>query len=1517
MSEPTDLTPLQAREIVLDIAEGKGWVEQRIRNKTDPDTLRLLRTIEKIREDLGDAVEKIARDIGSRKARFILEMIQNAEDNKFTKTSKIPSISFEVFPDRIIVECNEDGFILENVQSICRTGRSSKKASRGGYIGEKGIGFKSVFQVASKVHIQSNAFSFSFRYDGGSTSDEKLGIVTPIPEDEVLPRHEWPLTRMTLTTLDSISYDELVDEFNNIPDNLLLFLSTLEELKITIHGRGHTTSVTTFQKTEEAGAGMVKLIKTVENPDDRNASDVTVTQYRIVKRELSDLPIDRVRPDIHECEVVLAFPVENGHPLISPQNVFAFLPIRSFGFSFLIQADFIVEASRQDVVDSPRNKAILNGVAEAFRDAVLEFCSVDSPLRYQWMRYLPATEGRDSFWTVLSSSIVRLLREECILFPYMSSEARKPHQLRILPTTHVDTEGLPLFQDLSDHPMYLLLSYQSTDIKILGEAFGIRKIGDDLMYKRIESDLGNRHSRMMTTQAEDVWHGLAADLIMSMCSRRPYLRERFTTLPLIPLMDGSWASSADQEIYFPSQNGVAIPADLVDTVHPSALKIGSREKLFTELGVLPCSPEFVVERIWNAYLTRGGASDLSSSKAHLSYLYWNNEDIQHPRYHIIWVYDDENKKVTSRRKVIYFQSDHQYSAKQLLKATAHPRNPARTFPACLVPFLHSGYMDLFPTSTRRGEVSWQDWLEKSLGVRHVPRLKSDGGSLSQEFRHIIARQPQMLVGTLKEYWDVYQVDMAAPISHAISQADVVCSGSRTLRKLGSTYMPLPFLKDKVQALGVSRGFPFLEIGVDLEAHNLRRSWIFLEEFGVGFGDDLAFYIEVVRQHENLTQRPWDTTAQENIIKSYEAIADHRTENDTEWLRQVFDDDDVSLILHPKAFSPNSNNPSWTDIRSCVWQGPEDILDREPLALVPQYKNNENISHFFTQVLGIKDANWEDYIRVLSTLKGDSENSTTAQGITEKVLRLYYLLSKVDHVEDQSAIRAIFEEESLVYIPDTDRRWFPPSSCLWDSPVPIDGNAIIVHSYTEDLKGFFVDSLGVSPATLEKLVLELELLAERNPSVEKVKQLIWAINAKKPEKGDLDPLLEAIFLPVNVFDVDSQRFTTVLRSARTDFAIIDNLPIARNFEREQEAKFLDFALEEVLQLDLFLKALNLEDRYISMITYEETACADGGEEDRRLTSKFRERAHELLRCAFFYQSPMAKTDPQSLYHLLLNTSIRRSDEISTKHTLCLGSEDIQVYVPTGYIHIAEEGNFLQVFVPLNNKHRELCYLRNLPQALTILLQIDLSARNIIQKVLTSSVLVLEDLLDAEGVGKIQSVPPPRRNGEQHDDYYDDDEDGEEGEEEVLSHEEATANSPIPTPQSAPLRGRAAVGIWNSPSRSSSPMVHYQDTPAGSQFSESNARVSLSPDRHLSRSPTPEQANFGRSAGYIRLLDHVIRMSIRFVFPHHDTVPQVGNGEIHQGFNHGDAFGVRSQGQMSHDIKIGAAGELFEYLCDMGT
>jgi hypothetical protein len=57
MSESTDLTAAQAAEIVLQIAQKKGWVPQRLREKSDPETLQLLGIIESVREELGDAVE--------------------------------------------------------------------------------------------------------------------------------------------------------------------------------------------------------------------------------------------------------------------------------------------------------------------------------------------------------------------------------------------------------------------------------------------------------------------------------------------------------------------------------------------------------------------------------------------------------------------------------------------------------------------------------------------------------------------------------------------------------------------------------------------------------------------------------------------------------------------------------------------------------------------------------------------------------------------------------------------------------------------------------------------------------------------------------------------------------------------------------------------------------------------------------------------------------------------------------------------------------------------------------------------------------------------------------------------------------------------------------------------------------------------------------------------------------------------------------------------------------------------
>ena len=53
----------------------------------------------------------------------------------------------------------------ENVDAICNIGDTTKKDKRLGYIGEKGIGFKSVFLVSDRPYIYSNKFSFRFYND--------------------------------------------------------------------------------------------------------------------------------------------------------------------------------------------------------------------------------------------------------------------------------------------------------------------------------------------------------------------------------------------------------------------------------------------------------------------------------------------------------------------------------------------------------------------------------------------------------------------------------------------------------------------------------------------------------------------------------------------------------------------------------------------------------------------------------------------------------------------------------------------------------------------------------------------------------------------------------------------------------------------------------------------------------------------------------------------------------------------------------------------------------------------------------------------------------------------------------------------------------------------------------------------------------------------------------------------------------------------------------------------------------
>lgn len=205
-------------------------------------------------------------------------------------------------------------------QSISEAQRYSLQ----GYIGEKGIGFKSVFTVAKKVHIQSGPFSFSFEYTR-INDDDGLGMVTPLDEDlEELPEDVG--TRMTLTLLSPSHFEERVRDLLSIPNTLLLFLSTLETLRIKINRPNGEKTI--IEYTMDFDDENIQIIKKRTNGDEE------FWRFYVVKKKIVDLPPDDARKNINKADVVLAFPIDmEEDPIIDKQQVFAFLPICDAGFS--------------------------------------------------------------------------------------------------------------------------------------------------------------------------------------------------------------------------------------------------------------------------------------------------------------------------------------------------------------------------------------------------------------------------------------------------------------------------------------------------------------------------------------------------------------------------------------------------------------------------------------------------------------------------------------------------------------------------------------------------------------------------------------------------------------------------------------------------------------------------------------------------------------------------------------------------------------------------------------------------------------------------------------------------------------------------------------------------------------------------------------------------------------------------------------------------------------------------------
>ncbi|CAF2946901.1 unnamed protein product, partial [Rotaria sp. Silwood2] len=327
------------------------------------------------------SLDKLSNDLYSEQGHFVLELIQNADDNQYASNC-LPTLRFVISSNRILVCNNEIGFQSNHIDAICNVGKSTKGKHKQGYAGHKGIGFKSVFMVSDRPEIHSGGYHFCF---DTRNEEDKMSYINPIWLDECEENlsliNEWN-TCIRLPIKQNGRSNSLNSKFDDIHARLLLFLNRLRQIEIIHEKRNNQIDVQIFTRIDHAQGQIIELQK-------KTTSEQIIKSFWLVVKTVVQIPINiKMQFNDIKCEaesttIAIAYPLDHIHENSSYENLpcqplFAYLPLRSYGFRFILQGDFEVPATRQEVLRD-------NGWNEWLKKEMIQLI----PLAYEYFKTLP------------------------------------------------------------------------------------------------------------------------------------------------------------------------------------------------------------------------------------------------------------------------------------------------------------------------------------------------------------------------------------------------------------------------------------------------------------------------------------------------------------------------------------------------------------------------------------------------------------------------------------------------------------------------------------------------------------------------------------------------------------------------------------------------------------------------------------------------------------------------------------------------------------------------------------------------------------------------------------------------------------------------------------------------------------------------------------------------------------------------------------------------------------------------
>lgn len=330
------------------------------------------------------------------RGRYLFELLQNANDALIDAgvtdaSSELDArVRFELTDRSLLVANCGQPFAAANVEALCRLHETTKSPSK--QIGHKGIGFKSVLEIASTPEVYSDIYAFAydgvkFRRDVQSIMGAGPQVESPLPVlqcpypcylNQLNPEERGRIERLLDDRFVTVIRLPWEDEYTagevaariraDIETTLLLFMTAIQRIEIAFPDGSEICLRRELLVTQHRDLKRAILYR---GEGDRDKEDSSWLVLQPDARSIQDkgllTELGEAWKEVRALRFALAFPVDrlSGRPLLATHSLpfYVYFPTQEYsGLRFIVHADFYVGDDRKTLPGVRFNEWLINEI---------------------------------------------------------------------------------------------------------------------------------------------------------------------------------------------------------------------------------------------------------------------------------------------------------------------------------------------------------------------------------------------------------------------------------------------------------------------------------------------------------------------------------------------------------------------------------------------------------------------------------------------------------------------------------------------------------------------------------------------------------------------------------------------------------------------------------------------------------------------------------------------------------------------------------------------------------------------------------------------------------------------------------------------------------------------------------------------------------------------------------------------------------------------------------------------------